>query len=54
MPFHHNRLIKSVWFAHFMVYEGKYVKDELDLGQKPKAVSSDGKLASSWGEIKSR
>jgi hypothetical protein len=42
--------MESVWFAHFRVYEGKYVEDDIALGQKPKAVSPGGKLASSWGE----
>jgi len=50
-----NMIKGSVWFAHFRVYEGKYVKDNVDLGQKPKAVVTPGeKLASSWGEIKTR
>ena len=49
-----NNLKGGVWFAHFRVYEGKYVKDKIDLGAKPKAVTPGEKLASSWGEIKSR
>jgi len=44
----------DVWFAHFRVYEGDYVKDKIDLEMKPKAVTPGEKLASSWGEIKSR
>jgi len=46
--------MESVWFAHFRVYEGKYVKDDIALGQKPKAVSPGGKLAVTWGDVKSR
>jgi len=49
-----NNILDDVWFAHFRVYKGKYVKDDIDLGQKPKAVTPGAKLASSWGEIKSR
>ena len=49
-----NNLKGTVWFAHFRVYEGKYVKDKIDLGQKPKAVTPGEKLASSWGKMKSR
>jgi len=49
-----NKIKGGVWFAHFRVYEGKYVKDDINLGGKPKTVSPGGKLAYSWGEIKSR
>jgi hypothetical protein len=50
----YNKIKGSVWFAHFRVYEGKYVKDNIDLNAKPKAVNPGEKLASSWGSIKSR
>jgi len=49
-----NNIKDDVWFAHFRVYKGKYVKDDINLGQKPKAVIPGEKLASSWGEIKTR
>lgn len=47
-----NRLKDDVWFAHFRVYEGKYVEDELIA--KPKiAVTPKGRLAIAWSKIKS-
>lgn len=49
-----NRLKEDVWFAHFRVYEGKYVPDDINLGTKPKAVTPDGNLTTSWGTIKIR
>jgi len=49
-----NNQTGTLWFAHFRVYEGKYVEDDLKIIGKPKAVTPGEKLASSWGEIKSR
>ncbi len=47
-----NKIKGKVWFAHFRVYEGKYVED--DLVKKPKiAVNPKGNLATTWGKIKS-
>lgn len=46
-----DRVKGKVWFAHFRVYEGKYVED--DLVAKPKiAVDPNGSLATTWGRIK--
>jgi hypothetical protein len=46
-----NKQKGKVWFAHFRVYEGKYVED--DLAIKPKiAVSPSGNLTTTWGKIK--
>jgi hypothetical protein len=41
----------QVWFDHFRLYEGDYIKEEL--GGKPKAVDHKGKSAYTWGELKS-
>jgi hypothetical protein len=49
-----NKVKGGVWFAHFRVYEGKYVEDDLKIAGKPKAVSPGGKLAVTWGDVKSR
>jgi len=49
-----NKIKGGVWLTHFRVYEGKYVKDNVDPNAKPKAVTPGEKLASSWGSIKSR
>ena len=40
----------KLWLDHFRVYEGEYKEDEL----APKAVQADGKLATSWGNIKAQ
>ena len=46
-----NKQKGKVWFAHFRVYEGKYVED--DLVANPKiAVTPAGSLANTWGQIK--
>jgi len=46
-----NKQKGKVWLAHFRVYEGKYVAD--DLVAKPKiAVQPSGNLTSTWGKIK--
>ncbi len=47
-----NRLKEDVWFAHFRVYEGKYVADEL-LAKPKIAVNPKGRLAIAWSKIKS-
>jgi len=41
----------QVWFDHFRLYQGDYIKEEL--GVKPKAVEPNGKLAYTWGKMKS-
>lgn len=43
----------DAWFAHFRVYEGDYVEEDIEV-QKPKAVTPVGNLAISWGKIKTR
>jgi hypothetical protein len=43
----------DLWIAHAKVYEGAFVEEEIP-GLKPKAVTPSEKLASSWGEIKTR
>lgn len=43
----------DVWFAHFRVYEGEYVEEELDEGPKI-AVTPAHRLTTTWGKIKSR
>jgi len=40
--------VDDVWFSHFRVYEGQYVPEALS------PVSPASKLASKWGEIKSK
>ena len=37
-----------LWLDHFRVYEGEYKEDELS----PKAVETNGKLVTYWGNIK--
>jgi len=47
-----NFLKDDVWFSHFRVYEGQYVEE--DLGQPKISVTPMGRLATAWGQIKSR
>jgi hypothetical protein len=47
-----NFLKDDVWFSHFRVYEGEYVEE--DLGQPKISVAPMGRLATAWGQIKSR
>ncbi|MEK7397065.1 MAG: carbohydrate binding domain-containing protein [Candidatus Poribacteria bacterium] len=42
--------VGKTWFDHFRFYEGKYIVEDLD--GKPKAVESQGKVATTWAEIK--
>ncbi|MGQ9609418.1 MAG: carbohydrate binding domain-containing protein [bacterium] len=48
-----NRQKEDVWFAHFRVYEGKYVPEDLE-GKQKIAVAPKGKLAITWSNIKSK
>jgi hypothetical protein len=43
----------DLWIARAKVYEGAFEEEEIP-GLKPKAVTPGEKLASSWGEIKTR
>ena len=45
--------LNDLWIAHTKVYEGAFVEEVIE-GLKPKAVTPGEKLASSWGEIKTR
>jgi len=51
----HTRVnaIGNIWFSHFRVYEGKYVEEDLE-GRPRIAVTPMDRLATTWGEIKSR
>jgi len=50
-----NKQLDDVWFRHFRVYEGEYVEEDLELdGQKKISVTPMGRLATAWGQIKSR
>ena len=50
-----NLQLDNVWFSHFRVYEGEYVEEEdIEGPQKKISVTSSGRLATAWGEIKSR
>jgi len=42
----------DIWFDHFRVYVGEYVEE--DLGQPKISVMPMGRLATVWGQIKSR
>ena len=46
--------LDDVWFSHFRVYEGEYVEEEDIEGQQKIAVTPMGRLATAWGQIKSR
>lgn len=43
--------MRDAWFAHFKVYEGDYVEEEIE-GLKPKAVNPADRLTTAWGKIK--
>jgi hypothetical protein len=47
-----NGVKDDVWFAHFRVYEGEYVEE--DLGQPRISVTPAGRMATAWGKIKIR
>jgi hypothetical protein len=47
-----NNIKDDVWFDHFRVYQGEYVPEEL--GQPKISVTPMGRLATAWGQIKSR
>ena len=45
----------GVWFSHFRVYEGDWVEEDIEIeGQKKISVTPAGRLATTWGQIKSR
>ena len=49
-----NLQLDDVWFSHFRVYEGEYVEEDIEGPQKKISVTPRGRLATAWGEIKSR
>ena len=42
--------VGKIWFDHFRFYEGKYIEEAL--GQKPKAVEPNNKIAATWAKVK--
>jgi len=45
----------GVWFSHFRVYEGEWIEEDIEIeGQKKISVTPMGRLATAWGQIKSR
>ena len=48
-----NNVKDDVWFAHFRVYEGEYVEEDLE-GLQRIAVTPMERMATAWGKIKSR
>ncbi len=48
----YNGALEDVWYSHFRVYEGEFVEEEL--GGPKIAVSPKGRLATAWGQIKSK
>ena len=45
----------GVWFSHFRVYEGEWIEEEIEIGGQQKiSVTPMGRLATAWGQIKSR
>lgn len=48
-----NNIKENVWFAHFRIYEGEYVEEDLE-GRPRIAVTPMDRLTTAWGEIKRR
>ncbi|MFC1718281.1 hypothetical protein ACFL6S_31790, partial [Candidatus Poribacteria bacterium] len=45
----------NVWLSHFRVYEGDWVEEDLEIpGQEKILVTPLGRLATAWGQVKSR
>ncbi len=44
----------KLWIDHVRVYRGEYQEDELSAGETIKAAEPAGKLATSWGHIKTQ
>ena len=48
-----NKQLDDVWFSHFRVYEGDYEQEDIE-GQQKISVTPMDRLATAWGQIKSR
>ncbi len=50
-----QRQLVDVWFCHFLVYEGPYQEEDLEIpGEERIAVTPLGNMATAWAKIKSR
>ena len=46
--------LDDFWLSHLRVYEGEYVEEDIEIAGQEKSVTPRGRLATAWGEIKSR